>query len=158
MMNQQLDREVTIQLNENEFATLNFISGKLGIAIPELMKCFIPNLPTSKEPEEAPVQSIAEPSLRGGPYRIREDFDKARISEILNELFDEKDKAITLAREIKAQLIDEEHFRDTLNSTTEKRLLRWAHPARVDDRTRFVKPKAREICMILYGFVPEREE
>ena len=75
-----------------------------------------------------------------------------------NELFHEENKAITLAKEIKAQLIDDEHQREMLNLTTEKRLIRWAHPARVDDRTRFVKPRAREICMTLFGFIPERKD
>jgi hypothetical protein len=158
MRNEQLNRAVTIQFNEIEFATINFMSERLGVSIPELIRSFIPRLPMLKEPETAPVQTLAVPSPQGGPYRIREDLDRERISEILNELFHEKDKAITLAKEIKAQLIDDEHQRETLNITTEKRLLRWAHPARVDDRTRFVKPRAREICMILFGFIPERKD
>jgi hypothetical protein len=158
MGNGQLNREVTIHFSENEFATISFMSAKLGVSVPELIKSFIPRLPMLKEPDTAPVQAMTESSAQGGPYRIREDLDKERISEILNELFHEKDKAITLAKEIKTQLIDDDHQRETLNLTTEKRLIRWAHPARVDNRTRFVKPKAREICMILFGFVPEREE
>ncbi len=158
MINEQLNRVVTVQFNENEFATINFMSERLGVSIPELIRSFIPRLPILKESETASVQTLAGPSPQGGPYRIREDLDRERISDILNELFHEKDKAITLAKEIKAQLIDDEHQRETLNLTTEKRLIRWAHPARVDDRTRFVKPRAREICMILFGFVPEREE
>jgi len=108
---------------------------------------------------ENEFETISFMSARlGVSIPIREDLDRERISEILNELFHEKDKAITLAKEIKAQLIDDEHQRETLNITTEKRLLRWAHPARVDDRTRFVKPRAREICMILFGFIPERKD
>lgn len=158
MANEKLNREVTVELSENEFATINFMSERLGVSMPELIRSFIPSLSVLKETEAAPVQTFAEPSPQGGPYRIREDLDRERISEILDELFHEKDKAITLAKEIKAQLIDDEHQRETLNLTTEKRLLRWAHPARVDDRTRFVKPRAREICMILFGFVPEREK
>jgi hypothetical protein len=67
-------------------------------------------------------------------------------------------KAKTLATEIMTQLIEDDHPRETLNRTTEKRLLRWAHPARVDDRTRFVRPRAREICEILFGFIPERKK
>ena len=147
-----------MQFSENEFATINFMSERLGVSMPELIRSFIPSLPILKKSETAPMQILAESPPQGGPYRIREDLDRERISEILNELFREKNKAITLAKEIKAQLIDDEHQRETLNFTTEKRLLRWAHPARVDNRTRFVKPKAREICMILFGFVPEREE
>jgi hypothetical protein len=158
MRNEQLNREVTVQFSENEFETISFMSARLGVSIPELIRSFIPRLPMLKEPETASVQTLAVPSPQGGPYRIREDLDRERISEILNELFHEKDKAITLAKEIKAQLIDDEHQRETLNITTEKRLLRWAHPARVDDRTRFVKPRAREICMILFGFIPERKD
>ncbi len=158
MRNEQLNREVTVQFSENEFETISFMSARLGVSIPELIRSFIPRLPMLKEPETASVQTLAVPSPQGGPYRIREDLDRERISEILNELFHEKDKAITLAKEIKTQLIDDDHQRETLNLTTEKRLIRWAHPARVDNRTRFVKPRAREICLILFGFVPEREE
>ena len=128
------------------------------MSIPDLIRSFVPNLPLSKEPENTPVQTLASPSPQGGPYRIREDIDKDRITAILNELFQEKYKAITLAKEIKSQIVDDESIRETLNLTTEKRLLRWAHLARVDDRTRFVKPRAREICMILYRFIPERQE
>jgi len=134
------------------------MSARLGVSVPELIRSFIPRLPMLKETGTSPIQTLIEPSLQGGPYRIREDLDRERISEILNELFNEKDKAITLAKEIKAQLIDDEHQRETLNITTENRLLRWAHPARVDDRTRFVKPRATEICMILFGFIPERKD
>ena len=128
------------------------------MSIPDLIRSFVPNLPLSKEPENTPVQTLASPSPQGGPYRIREDIDKDRITAILNELFQEKYKAITLAKEIKSQIVDDESIRETLNLTTEKRLLRWAHLARVDDRTRFVKPRAIEICMILYRFIPERQE
>jgi len=128
------------------------------LSIPDLIRSFVPNLPLSKEPENTPVQTLASPSPQGGPYRIREDIDKDRITAILNELFQEKYKAITLAKEIKSQIVDDESIRETLNLTTEKRLLRWAHLARVDDRTRFVNPRAREICMILYRFIPERQE
>ena len=158
MRNEQLNREVTVQFREDEFETISFMSAKLGVSIPELIRSFIPRLPMLKEPEISPVQTFAVPSSQGGPYRIREDLDRERISEILNELFHEENKAITLAKEIKAQLIDDEHQREMLNLTTEKRLIRWAHPARVDDRTRFVKPRAREICMILFGFIPERKD
>lgn len=147
-----------MKFSENEFSTISFMSLRLGVGVHDLIRSFIPNLPISKEPDKTPVQTLANPSPQGGPYRIRENIDKDRITTILNELFDEKDKAITLAKEIKSQIIDDEPNRETLNLTTEKRLLRWAHFARVDDRTRFVKPRAREICLILYGFIPEREE
>ena len=158
MNNEILNREVTVQFSEHEFSTMSFMSLRLGLSIPDLIRSFVPNLRIYKEPENLPVQTLASPSPQGGPYRIRENLDKNRIAEILNELFDERDKAITLAKEIKSQIIDDESNRETLNLTTEKRLLRWTHPARVDDRTRFVKPRAREICMILYGFIPERQE
>jgi hypothetical protein len=158
MNNEPLNREVTVQFSENEFSTMSFVSLRLGLSIPDLIRSFVPSLPISKESDNTPLQTLAHPSPQGGPYRIREDLDKDRIVEILNELFDEKDKAITLAKEIKSQIVDDESIRETLNLTTEKRLLRWAHPARVDDRTRFAKPRAREICMILYGFIPERQE
>ena len=158
MNNEILNREVTVKFSENEFSTMSFMSLRLGLSIPDLIRSFVPNLPIYKEPENLPVQTLANPSQQRGPYRIQDDIDKDRITAILNELFNEKDKAKTLAKEIKSQIIDDESSRETLNLTTEKRLLRWAHPARVDDRTRFVKPRAREICMILYGFIPERQE
>jgi hypothetical protein len=68
----------------------------------------------------------------------------------------DKGHAKTLAQEIKSQIITADHERETLTGTTEKRLIRWAHPLRIDKRTQFVSPKAKEICNILYGFVPER--
>ena len=109
------------------------MSLRLGLSIPDLIRSFVPNLPIYKEPENLPVQTLANPSQQRGPYRIQDDIDKDRITAILNELFNEKDKAKTLAKEIKSQIIDDESSRETLNLTTEKRLLRWAHPARVDD-------------------------
>jgi hypothetical protein len=91
------------------------------------------------------------------PFKILEDFDQNRLSEILDDMISQK-KAKTLAVEIKSQLILTVDKPDTLSETTENRLLRWAHPARIDYRTRFAGPKAKEICEILYGFVPDREE
>jgi hypothetical protein len=152
----QINRTVTIEFNESEYETLNFLSINLNLSIPEVVRWMVPKMPAVKVPETTTLQPQTESSLQEGSYKIRENYDKARLTEIVGQLFQEENKAITLAKEIKAQLIDENHLRETLNTTTEKRLLRWAHPARVDDRTRFVKPKAKEICMILFGFVPER--
>jgi hypothetical protein len=90
------------------------------------------------------------------PIKINKDFDKNRLSEILEELISKR-RAKTLAIEIESQLILPTHKPNALSEETEKRLLRWAHPARIDARTKFVRPKAREICEMLYGFVPDRE-
>jgi hypothetical protein len=130
---------------------------RMEIPINDVVRGLIPRFSHPRAPEVAPMKTPEKTLTDTGPYKIIENFDDARLSEILKELIKER-KAVTLAEEIKAQLIDDNYGRENLNITTEKRLLRWAHPARVDDRTRFVKPRAREICIILFGFIPDRED
>jgi hypothetical protein len=157
MKGQESTHGIRILFSENELTTLNYLSSKLNMSVPEVVRSLVPNLRLPPVTDSRPAETPVEASLLQGPYRIREGYDTARLSEICEELRKNR-KAKTLADEIKAQLIDEKHERETLNVTTEKRLIRWAHPGRVDDRTRFAKPRAREICAILFGFVPERAD
>ena len=157
MEKEQLNRELTIQISEDEYATLNLMAERMELPISDVVRGLIPNFAHVKTPTVPPVQPPDELLKKIGPYEIRDDLDKNRLNEICNELIDNR-MAKTLGVEIKDQLIKDSFKRDSLNITTGKRLLRWAHPARVDDRTRFVKPKAREMCMIIFGFIPERED
>ena len=141
--------DLTIQISESDFMTLRYLSDKLEMSISEVIRSFIPKILAIKSPESS--------ELKARSLKILEDFDKNRLSEIIDEMIKKK-IAKTLAVEIQAQLILSSHKRDNLTGTTEKRLLRWAHPARIDERTRFASPRAKEICEILYGFVPERKE
>jgi len=149
MITEELMMDLTIQISESDFMTLRYLSDKLEMSISEVIRSFIPKIPDIKQP--------VMHDQKTGPLKILEDFNKTRLSEIIDEMIAKK-MAKTLAVEIKAQLILSSHKRDNLTGTTEKRLLRWTHPARIDDRTRFVSPRAKEICEILYGFVPERKE
>ena len=149
MITEELTMDLTIQISESDFMTLRYLSDKLEMSISEVIRSFIPKILAIKSPESS--------ELKARSLKILEDFDKNRLSEIIDEMI-EKKIAKTLAVEIQAQLILSSHKRDNLTGTTEKRLLRWAHPARIDERTRFASPRANEICEILYGFVPERKE
>ena len=149
MKTEELKMELTIQISESNFMTLRYLADKLDMSISEVIRSFIPKIPAIKSPES--------PELKARSLKILEDLDKTRLSEIIDEMIAKK-MAKTLAVEIKTQLILSSHKRDHLTGTTEKRLLRWTHPARIDDRTRFASPRAKEICEILYGFVPERKE
>jgi hypothetical protein len=149
MKTEELTMDLTIQISESDFMTLHYLADKLDMSISEVIRSFIPKIPALKSPES--------PELKSRSFKILEDFDKTRLSEIIDEMI-EKKMAKTLAVEIESQLILSPHKRDNLTGTTEKRLLRWTHPARIDDRTKFASPRAKEICEILFGFVPERKE
>lgn len=146
MANEELTRQIVIQISERDFEILSFLSERLDMGVSDIIRSLIPRLPN-------------EPSLKHNvslkPFKIKKGFDRDRLNQILNEMID-KAQAKTLAQEIKAQIIMTDQERDTLTGTTEKRLIRWARPLRIDSRTRFASPKAKEICNILYGFVPER--
>jgi hypothetical protein len=148
--------ELTIQFTQEEFAKLDFMAQRLDVTIPELIRSLIPSIHLKPHMGSA-EESTTMPQQAKGPYSIRHDYDRDRLTRILNDLITNR-IAKTLGEEIKAQLIDDSHRRDRLNWTTEKRLLRWTHPARIDERTRYVTPMAREICTMVFGFIPPREE
>jgi hypothetical protein len=149
MTSKNLDKEIVVRISTNEFDTLVFLSQKLDMSLSQVIRSLIPKLPY--------IHPISQTSPKVGALEILNDYDRSRLSEILSGLISQR-KAVTLAKEIKAQLIDPEHKRNTLTGTTEHRLIRWARPARDDERTRYVSPKAQEICEIIYGFIPDRTE
>jgi len=149
MANEKLDQEIAVRLSSSNIETLRFLSDSWNMNISEVIRALIPKLHH--------LNSINQTDNDRGPLKILEDFDRARLSNILKELISEN-KAKTLAMEIKAQLLDCTDKRNNLTGTTEKRLLRWAHPARFDDRTKYATPRALEICRILYGFLPPRKK
>ena len=157
MKNEQLNKELAIQISESEYATLNFMAQRMEIPINDVVRGLIPRFSSSKAPEATPLTIPMGSIPKTGPFKICEDLNKSRLAEICDELIDKR-MAKTLGDEIKEQVIDDEGNRDILNMTTERRLLRWAHPLRIDNRTRFATPRAKEICMILFGFIPERED
>lgn len=160
MKKKQSNRKVTITLSEKEFSTLNLLATTLNISVPE----FVRSLVSGISPPQNTKETLKEWALEGlnesvhieKPYRIREGYDAKRLEEICNELITNKKGGKTLGTEIMTQLIEEDHPREILTRTTEKRLLRWTHPGRVDYRTRFVTPRAREMCKILFGGIPSR--
>ena len=145
---EKLDQEIAIRLSNSNMETLRFLSESWDMSLSEVIRTLIPAI--------SKLDAVKE-EKRTGPLTIIEDIDFSRLSKLINELLQEN-QAVTLAKELKALLIDSKHVRGKLTGTTENRLLRWADPFRDDDRTRFVKPRAQEICSILYGFVPERND
>ena len=146
MVNERLDQEIAVRLSASNLDTLRFLSESWNMNISEVIRALIPKLSSTNQADN-----------ETGPLKILEDFDRARLLEILKELISEN-KAKTLATEIKEQLLDCSDKRNNLTGTTERRLLRWAHPARFDERTKYATPRAVEICRTLYGFVPDRKE
>lgn len=144
----KLDQEIAVRLSNSNMETLRFLTESWDMSLSEVIRTLIPSIPKL---------NTAKVEKRTGPLTILEDIDFSRLSELINELLQEN-QAVTLAKELKALLVDSKHVRDKLTGTTEKRLLRWADPFRDDDRTRFVKPRAQKICNILYGFVPKRND
>ena len=146
---EKLDQEITVRLSNTDVEILQFLSSSWGMNISEVIRTLIPRL------SRLISNTDIEKNIR--PLKILDDFDRTRLSEIITDLISEN-KAKTLATEIKEQLLDSTDKRINLTGTTEKRLLRWTHPARVDERTKYVAPRAEEICRILYGFTPDRRD
>ena len=155
MGKETLTKELTVKMSENDLAALNLIAKRMEIPINDVVRGLIPRFAYSKAPEGTLLTTPVEPIPKTGPFKIRKDLDKKRLGEICDELI-AKRMAKTLGDQIKQEVIVEN--REILNVTTEKRLLRWTHPARNDHRTKFASPKAEEMCRMLFGFVPERED
>lgn len=155
MGKETLNKELTVKISEIDFAALNLLSKKMEIPINDVVRGLIPRFSYAKASEATTLTIPAEPNPKTGPFKIQKNLDKKRLREICDELIDNR-MAKTLGDQIKQEVIVEN--REILNVTTEKRLLRWTHPARDDNRTRFAKPKAEEMCMMLFGFTPERED
>ena len=149
MANGRLDQEIAIRLSSTDAEILHFLSSSWKMNVSEVIRTLIPKLPY--------LDTIKDSAADTKSLRIVDNFNRTRLSEILNDLITNK-KAKTLATEIKEQLLDSTDNRNNLTGTTEARLLRWTHPARIDDRTNYVSPKAAEICQILYGFIPDRKK
>jgi hypothetical protein len=147
---------VTVKFDRDEFRNLTQIADKFNISVEETIRCLIPRITSAKDTSAPPAQSGESLFQEKGPLSIKDDLDLARLSEICGELSSSGNMGKQLGDEIRKQVIDSK--RNFLTMTTEKRLIAWCHPKRKDRRTEFATPRAREISMILFAYVPDRHE
>ncbi len=143
------EQEITLRLSAHDIEVLNFLGQSWGTTVSGAVKALLPSLP---HPAAGNISH-----QKKGPLKILPSFDRARLAEIVADLISQG-KAVTLAREVRSQILDCDYPRENLTRTTEARLLRWATPRRVDARTEYASPKAVEMCQILYDFVPDRND
>jgi hypothetical protein len=140
-----------LDLTEDEYNRLDFLSRRLGVNMTEALKALIPNIPVFSQQNVKTILGESE------SLEIRKGFDINRFRELIESL--EKEKvASTLAGELRHQILETGDCRTFLTGITERRLRRWANPARIDERTKIASPIAREICVVLFGFNPGRGE
>jgi len=144
-------KQLLINLTDNEYEQLEFLSKRLEIEIVELFKSFIPRIVVHSE------KNVKTYTANSDKLEIRKDFDIGKLKELIEKL-ELKKVALMLAKELRHQILETGNYRMSLTGITERRLRRWANPARIDERTKIASPIAREICVVLFGFNPGRGE
>jgi len=150
-MNQLLSKEILLRLTEDEYERLAYVSQKLGLSVSETLRALVPNLlPANRktvgvdELDEARViDSIAVPHH----------LERGELEALLDKM-ESKKAALTLSREIRRQLIENEGTSLSYETTT--RLTRWANPRRLSEREIAIRPIARQISQLLWGKVIAR--
>ena len=141
-------KDVLLKLSDDEYHRLKWIADKIGLNISDCLRSFIPNVkpPKAKIIKQGDVAMAKFDDLV--PVAKLSDKEKQKLRRYLNELM-EKRWAVTLAKEIKQQVLDEEG--NCLTVGTYKRLARWISPYRWSEREQYVKPRAVAISRLLFG-------
>ncbi|MHC4061142.1 MAG: hypothetical protein ACYSUC_02710 [Planctomycetota bacterium] len=156
-MVQKRSVEIPIRLSEEQHRRLKWVADKLGLSVSEALMSFIPNIQLS----DARVVTKNSEIVSAGPddlVPVKRNFDRKKLLELVDEIY-EKKAAITLAREIKQQLIERiEPNNESLKLTVEtyRRLSRWCHPRRYTDREKNIQPLAEEISKLIFNKIIDR--
>lgn len=146
-------KNLILKLDDDDYLRLRWVAEKLGIGVTETLRALIPSIEPPKE------NIIDENEISTAKFndrvRVRElsGREKREFRGLLNELL-EKGWAVTLAREIRQQLLDKEG--SCIIVSTYKRLSRWVNPNRLTERERFVRERAEKISKLLFGREIER--
>ena len=157
IMLQEKDVEITIRLSEEEHRRMKWIADKLQLSLSETFTSLIPNvrLPDAKVVSESnEIVSAAPDDL----VPVIKGFDRKELLKKVDKIY-EKKAGITLAREIKKQLIEKIESDDKqlmLDVETYRRLSRWCHPRRYTDREKNIQPLAEEISILVFGKIIDR--
>ena len=141
-------KKILFRLSDDDYRKLRWTADKLGLNVSECLRSLIPDVqvPQARIIKESNVSFAKLDDLV--PIAKLSKKDKRRLHRHLNELF-ERRWAVTLAREIKQQVLDKEA--EYLTVGTYKRLARWLWPYRWTEREKFVKLRAQKISRLLFG-------
>jgi hypothetical protein len=140
--------DVLLKLSNGDYRRLKWIADKLGLTISDCLRSLIPNIqpPESKVVQERDIRSAKFDDLV--PIKKLSEKDREILRGYIDELIENK-CAVTLAKEIKQQVLDTDGLHLTVSTC--KRLGRWISPYRWTEREKYVKPRAQEISRILFG-------
>jgi len=146
-------KSINLKLSDDDYRKLKWISDRLELSVTETLRKLIPNIEITEASlvKDREISSASPHDLV--PIAKLSDKDRQRLRGYLNELL-EKRWAVTLANEIKQQLLDKEG--SYLTVSTFKRISRWANPYRQTEREEYVLPRAKAISQLLFGKDIER--
>jgi hypothetical protein len=150
-MNELLSKEILLRLTEDEYERLAYVSQKLGLSVSETLRAIVPNV-LPAERKTVAVDELDKASVVDS-VAVEHPVDNKELERLIDEM-EKKKSALTLAREIRRQLIEEEGTR--LSYETATRLARWANPRRLSKREITIRPIARQISQLLWGKVIAR--
>jgi hypothetical protein len=145
-------KKILLKLDDTDYRTLKWISAKLDLSISECLRAFIPRVSPPEIRVVSDEDEIATSNASDLVPLNREfgEDDLKGLEAILDELKERK-WAVTLANEIRRQIIEKKNDRKYLTAGTYKRLSKWITPYRWSTREQFVKPRAQRISEILFG-------
>ncbi len=144
-------KDVLLKLSDEDYNKLKWVAEKLGMGVNTTLRSLIPNI------KPRPARLIDERAIStAGSHDlvpVTTSLNKDKLEDLLTDLTKKK-WALTLAREIKQQVLDKEG--NYLTVGTYKRLSRWVHPQRQTEREKYVQPIAETISRLLFGRVIKR--
>ena len=151
-MDSVFTRQVLLRLTEEEYQRVAWLSEKLEIGnFSETIRKLIPNIEPQRRrvlPEEQAAEATSYDFIA-----VSESFDAEQLDTLLGRI-EAKHQAVTRARELRQQLLNQE--RGSLTVETVKRLSRWCHPNRHSARELTISPIAKDISKVLFGKVIDR--
>jgi hypothetical protein len=141
-------KDINFKISDDDYRKLKWVADKWEMGVSECLRMLIPNvkLPDAKIVDISEIRS-AGPHDFVSVENLSEN-NKGLLRGYLKELID-KNWAVTLAREIKQQVLDKDG--KSLSISTYKRLSRWSSPYRHTEREQFVQPRAKKIAELLFG-------
>jgi len=140
------ESQLIVKLSTEEHLRLKWIADKFQLSLSETIRSLIPTIkiagPTFVKNDDIRSASIHD------LVPIQDSVDRDKIELLIQKLI-KKGWAITLAKEIKKQLLDKNG--DSLTVHTYKRLSRWVHPYRQTEREEYVYNVVSKISEILFG-------
>lgn len=145
-------KSILLHLADDEYRRLKWIADSMKLSVSAALRSFIPTVRLPDRKVLSGEDGIADASSFD-VVPTKKSCDKKEVRRLI-EAIQSKNAAVTLAKEVAQQLLD--NGEQNLEVETYKRLSRWCHPYRWTEREKQIQPLAHRLSELLFGRVIDR--